>query len=69
MQDVAEVVEHDANVLGVGFNVVKPLERVSGLGPGRQGIGRVVRGLVRHSAGCRGRDVTYKREIASLDVI
>ena len=40
LQDVAEVVEHDANVLGVGFNVVKPLERVSGLGPGRQGIGR-----------------------------
>ena len=40
MQDVAEVVEQDANVLGVGFNVVKPLERVSGLGPGRQGIGR-----------------------------
>ena len=37
---VAEVVEHDAHVLGVGFNVVKPLERASGLGPGRQGIGR-----------------------------
>ena len=30
-----EVVEHDANVLGVSFNVVKPLERASGLGPGR----------------------------------
>jgi hypothetical protein len=27
LQDVAEVVEHDANVLGVGFHAVKPLER------------------------------------------